>query len=581
MSADTSPPPAVPLKLVLCWHMHQPEYREAGTGKHLLPWTYLHAIKDYVDMAAHLEAQPQARCVVNFAPILLEQINDYAAQVTAFLERDEPLRDPLLALLGAQVPPTDASERMQQVEACVRANRQRLVEPHEDYRRLVDMAPWLRQNPEAVTYLGDHFFFDLVTWYHLVWMGETVRRTDPRIGSLMAQGRDFTFNQRRSLLTLIGELLTDLIPRYRRLARNGQVELSFTPYAHPIMPLMLDLQSAREAVPTMALPDAPAYPGGADRVCWHLARGRAVFESHFGCQPAGCWPSEGSLSEATLNVLAEEHIGWTASGEGVLLNSLTAASDQPPDPDRSWLYRPYRLHSGSPAVFFRDDSLSDAIGFRYADWYGDDAAGDFVHQLEQIAAQLAKTHPPGAPPPVVSVILDGENAWEYYPNNGFYFLSALYQALVDHPTIELTTFSDVLADGRTPTILPQMVAGSWVYGNFETWIGSSDKNRGWEMLIRAKQQVDRVLAEGRLTPEQTDEVLDQLAICEGSDWCWWFGDYNAATAVGLFEHLYRQHMSHLYRLMDLPVPDELSHAVSQGQGEPAAGGVMRPGRKSE
>ncbi|MCG5512523.1 glycoside hydrolase family 57 protein [Ectothiorhodospira shaposhnikovii] len=569
------------IRLVLCWHMHQPEYREAGTGRYALPWTYLHAIKDYVDMAAHLEATPGARAVVNFAPVLLEQIKDYADQVAAFLSRGEAVSDPVLALLGAQSPPAGVTERMQLAEACARANRKRLIEPHADYRMLVDMLPWLRQQPDAVAYLADQYFFDLVTWYHLVWLGETVRRKDPRIDSLMKQGRDFTPGQRRLLLEIIAELLGNLIGRYRRLARSGQVELSFTPYAHPIMPLLLDLKSAREAVPEMKLPEASSYPGGDARVRWHVAHGMRVFESHFGLRPAGCWPSEGSVSDATLRLLAQEGVRWAASGEGVLLNSLRTSSVSPPAADRTWLYRPYRYDAESLAVFFRDDALSDSIGFRYADWHGDDAVADFIHQLERIAGQLAGSRRPQDPPPVVSVILDGENAWEYYPNNGFYFLSALYPKLVAHPDIELTTFSDVLDDGPPPSALSRVVAGSWVYGNFETWIGSADKNRGWDMLVDAKIHVDRVLAQGRLTPVEEAAVLDQLAVCEGSDWCWWFGDYNPSSAVSLFERLYRQHLSHLYRLMGETPPAYLAQSVSRGSGEPVAGGVMRTGQKSE
>ncbi|MCG5502164.1 glycoside hydrolase family 57 protein [Ectothiorhodospira lacustris] len=582
MPADSLRKDPVALRLVLCWHMHQPEYREAGTGRYALPWTYLHAIKDYVDMAAHLEATPGARAVVNFAPVLLEQIRDYAVQVAAFLQQGKPISDPVLALLGAQSAPAGATERMQLAEACTRANRKRLIEPNPDYRMLADMLPWLRQQPDAAIYLGDQYFFDLVTWYHLMWMGETVRRSDPRIEPLMKQGRNFTPGQRRMLMEVIGELLGEVIARYRRLAHTGQVELSFTPYAHPIMPLLLDLTSAREAVPETALPEAPFYPGGDERVRWHVARGMAVFEEHFGLRPAGCWPSEGGVSDATLRLLAQEGIRWAASGEGVLVNSLRASSGpQPPAASRSWLYRPYRYDAESLAVFFRDDGLSDSIGFRYADWHGDDAVADFIHQLEQIAEQLARTRRPGDPTPVVSVILDGENAWEYYPNNAFYFLSALYPRLVDHPAIELTTFSEALDEGGPPlSALSRVVAGSWVYGNFETWIGSADKNRGWDMLIDAKVQVDRVLAEGRLTPAEEAAVLDQLAVCEGSDWCWWFGDYNPSSAVGLFERLYRQHLTRLYLLMGAPPPGYLSHAVSRGSGEPVAGGVMRTGQKT-
>ncbi|SEK35014.1 Alpha-amylase/alpha-mannosidase, GH57 family [Ectothiorhodospira marina] len=580
MAFDPSNAAHPPLRVVLCWHMHQPQYLDAHTGEYALPWTYLHAIKDYVDMAAHLEAEPGARAVVNFAPILLDQIEDYARQVRAFLKGEGQIHDPVLALLVAERPPGDASQRLNLAEACTRANRQRLIEPFGPYRLLADMVTWLKQHPDYVSYQGDHFFFDLVTWYHLVWLGETVRRTDPRIQPLMKQGRDFTLAQRRQLLEVIEELLDGLLGRYRRLAESGRVELSFTPYAHPIMPLMLDMESAHEAAPQAELPQSGQYPDGRARVQWHLQRGLESFERHFGRRPAGCWPSEGSVSDATLTLLDEAGIRWSASGEGVLTHSLKQGREEDLPDDRHWLYQPYRFQDRELSLFFRDDGLSDSIGFRYTDWHGDDAVGDFVHHLEEIGQRWhrdSNNHGRGA---LVTVILDGENAWEYYPANGYYFLSALYRRLAAHTDIELATFSDCL-NARPQRALEHVVAGSWVYGNFDTWVGSRDKNRGWEMLIQAKQIFDEVMSQGQLTPAQAEAATLQLAVCEGSDWCWWFGDYNPSGTVSLFERLYRQHLVHLYRLLGKTPPEELSHVLSRGSGEPAAGGVMRQGQKSD
>ncbi|SFM28769.1 Alpha-amylase/alpha-mannosidase, GH57 family [Ectothiorhodospira mobilis] len=569
--------PAV--KLVLCWHMHQPEYRDSRTGNYALPWTYLHAIKDYVDMAAHMEAEPRARAVVNFAPILLEQIEDYAGQLKAFLQEGTRPRDPLLDLLAAEHPPRDPDQRLELAQACVRANRRRFIEPHAPYRVLAEMVTWLREHPEYVDYQGDNFFFDLVTWYHLVWLGETVRRGDPRIRSLLEQGRDFTPAQRRLLLEVIQGLLEGLLGRYRRLAEAGRVELAFSPYAHPILPLLLDMNSAREAMPEAALPEAGDYPGGEARARWHLQRGMEVFERIFGQRPRGCWPSEGAVSDAALHLLAKEGLRWAASGEGVLTHSLQRQGEEDLSGSRRWLYQPYRFDDSDLTLFFRDDGLSDAIGFRYADWHGDDAVANFIHHLEEIGRAWEQDHAGEDRSAVVSVILDGENAWEQYPANGYHFLSALYRRLAEHPEIQLTTFSGCLA-GPPRQSLPHVVAGSWVYGNLETWVGDADKNRGWDLLIRAKQRVDEVRRSGRLSREEEAAVLRQLAVCEGSDWCWWFGDYNPGGTVGLFDRLYRLHLARLYHLLGEHPPRELSQAISRGGGDPATGGVMRPGHKS-
>lgn len=561
------------LKVVLCWHMHQPQYKDLQTDSYRLPWTYLHAVKDYVDMAAHLENEPGARAVVNFAPILLEQIEDYAARIRAFLAEGAPIRDPLLAALGETVLPAEPAARMVLAESCLKANEKRLIQPYPRYHQLAEMVRWLRERPELAAYVNDQFLADLLVWYHLAWIGETVRRGDPRLRQLLDKAHGYSLADRRMLLEVIGELLEGVIPRYRRLAESGRVELSMTPYAHPIMPLLLSIDSAREAVPDMPLPALRRYPGGRERVRWHLKRGLETFERHFGFRPRGCWPSEGGVSEATLGLLDEFGFDWAASGETVLANSLRASGVKSLGAHKDWLHQAYTLDGGRVACFFRDDGLSDAIGFRYSDWHADDAVADFVHHLETIAARMA-----GRPEAVVSVILDGENAWEYYPANGYYFLSALYQRLAAHPRLELTTYSQVL-QGVKPRTLKRLVAGSWVYGSFSTWIGDKDKNRGWDMLGDAKQAFDQAVQEGRLTGERLERAVEQLAVCEGSDWCWWFGDYNPAGSVSDFDSLYREHLANLYALMGEPPPEYLAHAFTHGGGEQAAGGVMRHGQK--
>lgn len=561
--------------------MHQPEYRNLLTGQYQLPWTYLHVIKDYVDMAAHLEAVPDACAVVNFAPVLLDQIADYAAQVQAWRSRGEEIRDPLLAALVADPLPGDAAVRHKLIRECLRANEQRLIGRFPAYRRLADIAGWLESHPDALHYLSDQYLIDLLMWYHLAWLGETVRRGDERVQRLIAQETDYSPADRRLLLEVIGELLDGVIGRYRVLAESGRVELAMSPYAHPIVPLLLDIRSALEAMPDAELPQLAHYPGGETRARWHLQQGLETFERYFGFTPAGCWPSEGSVSEATVCLLGEYGFRWTATGGSVLAHSLAhsfpKSSAIDADDEVRNVHRAYHTIESPVACFFRDDGLSDLIGFTYSEWHADDAVANLVHHLENIA--VACREQPGS---VVSIILDGENAWEHYPENGYYFLSALYRRLAELPGIRLTTFSRHLEQaGVAPHSLPKLVAGSWVYGTFSTWIGDKDKNRGWDMLGDVKQCYDRVLASGRLDEATVAAATAQLAACEGSDWCWWFGDYNPASTVSDFEALYRQHLTHLYHLLGETPPAYLTETFTHGRGAPATGGVMRPGRPAE
>ena len=557
------------LRVVLCWHMHQPQYCDLISGEYKLPWTYLHATKDYVDMAAHLETVPNARAVVNFAPVLLEQIDDYAAQVRGYLHDHKPIRDPLLAALVEPVLPAHPERRLELINNCLRINRERVIDRFPAYQRLVELAEPFRDNFNDLIYISDQFLSDLVFWYHLGWIGETVRRNDLRMQRWQEQGSNFALHDRRELLVLIGELLAGVIDRYARLADAGRIELSVSPYAHPIIPLMLDMQSAREAMPDVQLPELEFYQGGEERARWHIHEGLSIFERYFGRKPVGCWPAEGSVSAATLELLGEYGFRWAATGETVLHNSL-AASESAATPDA--LFKGYRVNDTGPVCFFRDDNLSDEIGFTYSGWHADDAVANFVHHLENIASSHRRRDL------AVAIILDGENAWEHYPDNGYHFLRTLYEKLAAHPRLKLSTFSQCLDQGVEVAPLSTLVSGSWVYGSFSTWVGDRDKNRGWDMLGDAKRAFDRVIAAGTLDSDQVAAAQLQLSVCEGSDWFWWFGDYNPADSVSDFESLYRMHLGNLYELLGLEPPEYLAHTFARGSGRPAMGGVMRHGQ---
>ncbi|MCM2290383.1 MAG: glycoside hydrolase family 57 protein [Sulfuritalea sp.] len=564
------------LDLVFLWHMHQPDYRDHGvtgvgaddtaTGEFVLPWVYLHAMKDYVDMAAHLERHPQMRCVVNLVPVLLEQIEDYAQQFAS-----GRFRDPLLRLLAT--PDLDRigeAERRLLLNTCFRSNHTTMLAPFPHYQRLHDIYLMLAAKADTTYgYLSGAYFSDLLTWYHLAWTGESERRRNPLLARLMSQGEGYTTADRQELLASIGDLVAGLIPRWRALAASGQVELSSTPQTHPLAPLLLDFKAARESLPDAPLPFAAAYPGGRSRVKAHIDAARVSHARRFGAPPTGMWPAEGAISEDFVKHLAGADCRWIASGEGVLRNSIAASNIA--DPRAA--YHPWRLESAPGlTLFFRDERLSDLIGFDYAKWHGRDAAQHLVLQLEAILDGAGENETP-----VVSIILDGENAWEHYPYNGYYFFDDLYGLLAAHPRIRTTTYAELLARPTPPaaTVLPHLTAGSWVYGTLSTWIGDEAKNRGWDLLCEAKHSCDRVLASGRLDAAQVAAVEAQLAICESSDWFWWFGDYNPSVAVASFDSLYRRNLARLYRLLQLDPPTSLESPICAGSGAATSGSMRR------
>ncbi|UJP06354.1 MAG: glycoside hydrolase family 57 protein [Nitrosomonas sp.] len=561
------------LDLVLLWHMHQPDYRDYATHEIIMPWVYLHAIKDYTDMAYHLEMHPNVKAIVNFVPVLLDQLEDFVAQFSA-----GEIRCPLLRLLAT--PDLDRiamQERLYLFDSCFLSNHETMLKPYPAYQRLYELYRFFRESRESeLVYFSGQYLSDLLVWYHLAWIGESVRRNNGFIMKLMAQREGYSHADRLQLFHLIGELIEQLIPRYRQLAASGQIELSTTPHFHPLAPLLIDFSSARDSQADVTLPSHQCYPGGRNRVTLQLASAIASHERRFGEKPQGFWPAEGAVSVELLKIMADQQGQWAASGEGVLANSLRAMQPEVPLPDRSrYLYRPYRIggDAGSMIGFFRDDRLSDLIGFEYAKWHGRDAAENFIQALEQI-----RHNAPDSENPVVSVILDGENAWESYPYNAFYFLDDLYGLLEQHAFIRTTTYRNYLAGtGSTDNVpaLPVLTAGSWVYGTFSTWIGDKDKNRAWDLLCAAKHSFDLVMQSDRLTEEEKALANRQLASCESSDWFWWFGDYNPAHSVVGFDQLFRKNLINLYHMLKLPVPPTVLESISKGSEQTETSGTMQ------
>jgi alpha-amylase/alpha-mannosidase (GH57 family) len=568
--------PTPRINLVLCWHMHQPWYRQSQDGDYSLPWVYLHALKDYVDMAAHLEAHPGMRCVVNFSPVLLEQLDDYGTQFQRHLKKGERFADPLLNLLAGTDPiPRDQAGRAELVRACRRAHAPLMIDVYPAFRGLFDMVMTFdggQVDRQRLAYMNDQFFLDLLAWYHLAWLGHSLKQ-QPRVRALLERESVFDAAARRELLAIMSEAFDGLFERYRALAARGQVELSMTPYGHPIVPLLLDLQSVNCALPEARGPQSDAYPGGLERARWHMQEGIRVFENYLGRKPTGVWLSEGAVSDAAVCLLDEFGIAWSASGEGVWHNSrFLSGLETHGEKARRSLFCSHAVNGCKTVMFFRDDGLSDMIGFEYQQWNAADAAADFVQHLKNIAAYLgdeSERH-------VVSVILDGENAWEYYRDNAFHFLGALYEQLAGSDHVNTITFAEA-AQQCPPQSLPSLCPGSWVYGSFSTWIGDPDKNRAWDLLVEAKQVYDRVTRSKRFDSKRRARLDRQLAICEGSDWFWWFGDYNPSDSVSDFDRLYRQQLHNLYEMLGETPPPALAKPISSGGGLAENAGTMRRG----
>jgi alpha-amylase/alpha-mannosidase (GH57 family) len=526
-----------PVDLVFLWHHHQPDYRSPRSGVALLPWVRLHATKDYLDMALALERHPRVRAAFNFVPSLLDQLDEAAAG-------DSDALTPLLRRAPAEL---SADQRGEVLRRCASAPAWAL-ERWPRYRALAQRA---QRAPRGRTRepLNDAELVALEAWFLLAWLDPT-HHGEPEAATALAHEGDLGPAQRDALLALHHRLIARVIPAYRALAERGQVELSESAYYHPILPLLVSHQSARRARPQMALPSEPfAAPEDAAR---QIQRGLERHARAFGTRPAGMWPPEGSVSPEVAELAAAAGVRWLATDEGVLWNSLPAG-----ERGRGALYRPWRFAtpSGDVAFLFRDHELSDRIGFVYHHWDLREAVLDFLARVRRIANEHA-----GGDVPVVSVILDGENCWEHYPDDGGPFLEALYVALETAPDIRTRTPSEVIAEraGRLPR-LANLHTGSWIDADFHIWIGHPEKNRAWDLVARTR----RALVEAGTRPETHPQAWEALAAAEGSDWFWWYGEDHYTADRALFDRMFREHLQGALERAGLQVPGELLLPVAR------------------
>jgi alpha-amylase/alpha-mannosidase (GH57 family) len=513
------------------WHMHQPDYRPAAGGPAILPWVRLHAVRGYLDLATVLEQHPAAHCVVNFSGILLDQL----------LSSSGDRRD-YFAQLSMRDPADFSGDEVQFVlDNFFSANVETLIKPAPRYFELY-------QQRESQAEFSAADLRDVLVWFNLAWIGFTGRRR-PDVVALMRKGRDYSQEDQLQVLSIHDELVAQVLPLYRSLAEAGTIELSFTPYHHPILPLLHDLGEG-----TLVEGDPLPQFSWAGDAAVQVARGMQWYSQAFGKPPLGAWPAEGSVSDAALTTLAEAGVRW-------------AATDQQNLPvDGLAHLQPWRWSRDGHEVlvFFRDTRIADKIGFDYARWDAREAVTDLVGNIHALGRQAALEWP------VVSIILDGENPWEAYPNGGEAFLHELFTQLAAHPELECVTPS-LLLDKQWPR-LEHIHAGSWIGGNFDIWTKDVEARQAWRLLAKARADVGTQLAASvhpdsstadaaNSVPTVLSDIHDHLLAAEGSDWFWWYGDTFSSDQKPQFDVLFRGHLIRAYELAGMDVPDEMYRPI--------------------
>jgi alpha-amylase/alpha-mannosidase (GH57 family) len=528
--------------------MHQPLYREPVTGEYLMPWVRLHATRAYYDMAWMLERHPAIRCTVNFTPVLLEQLADYV---------EGRAHDRWLELTARPAGDLTLDQRAAILRSFFMVGWEQNIQPLPRYWEILQKRGRDIRHADLHRLARDFTdaeLTDLQVLFNLSWCGFGALADDDGLQALRDKGSDYDRADVDYLLAAQRRILAKVVPAWRRLAERGQVELSSTPYFHPILPLVCDTDSALRALPGLGLTTRFSHPEDAH---WHVREAIALHARTFGAPPAGMWPAEGSVSPEALEVLADEGVRWAASDEGVLLHSLDGSATR-----LKSLYRPWRVDAGSGRevrMLFRDRSLSDVIGFTYSRVPAREAAADFVANVQTCGAAWSEAGLQGAA--TVGVFLDGENAWEHYPSSGRDFLDGLYRALESAPDVETVTMSEAVAPDDAGRI-PRIHSGSWIESSYRIWIGHQEDMQAWTALGRARDAVTAAEA-GKVAPEVLATARRHLYAAEGSDWFWWYGeDFSTELAVE-FDSLFRGHVARAAMLVGAPPPREALEPIKR------------------
>lgn len=515
------------------WHMHQPYYKDNLSNKTKMPWVFLHAIKDYYDMPYILSQHPNIKATFNIVPSLIEQINDY-------IKGDA--NDELLDILSLKVS-TLKDEDLEFLNGYLFAsNETNMINPLWRYKELYLK---FKSFEKGIRVFNENEIEDAQVLFLLSWCGNYLKENNKLVKNLISQGANYTHNQKLSLIHELIQFLPEILRLYKELFAKGQIELSTTPYFHPILPLLLDINNGKYANLSTTLPDVESDTFVQFSTS-QVTKAIELFEETFGVKPNGFWPAEGSVSDEVVKLLAQYDIKWLATDEEILYKSIKNQTK-----DR--LYNLYYHQEYKNLLFFRDRHISDLIGFEYSKIAPQIASLDFIDKIKKI--EIMSTHNS-----IVSIILDGENAWEYYPQNGKDFFHSLYKALEENSSFIKTilpSHADNLEIDSVP--IDYLQAGSWINGNFDIWIGKPQKNKAWELLSLSRNDYMRNL--DLLDEETNKKILNEFAIALGSDWFWWYDDDHFTPQKPFFDKLFRLHLQNIYTLMGLNIPQAIIHPI--------------------
>lgn len=539
------------LSVCFVWHMHQPLYKDRLSGKYLLPWVRLHAIKDYLDMVTVLEKFPRVRQTFNLVPSLIEQLEDYA--------HNQAVDDQLLLTIKPIENYTD-EDKLYILKECFHANFDRQIKVHQAYLELFAKRQKLLRKSNSFKNVLDQFsnqeYADMATWMNLSWFDPLWQSSIDFLKNMLAQSKGFTLSQRQQLIEIERELIKKIIPYYRQKQEEGQIEVTTTPYYHPILPLLIDSNAARLPNPNVVLP-RKLFFHHQDAV-HQVKAGLDLYQRKMGQKARGMWPSELSISPPALEIIADQGVKWVVADEALLCKTtgLNIYRDQYGNLNSAeTLCQPYQLTVGEEqiAIFFREIVLSNEISFSYGSRKPEEAASAMYMRLKHIQQRLFNWEREG----VVVIALDGENCWETYEDDGGPFLAELYRRLSQDSTLNICTVSDYLSRQPASAQLFKIETGSWINADFHIWIGDPYKNMAWDLLSDTRKFLVDQLQKKSYPEKIKDAAWEEIYAAEGSDWFWWFGEPNNSAQDSIFDQQFRLRLQNVYKILGVAYPPEL------------------------
>ena len=551
LATEVEEPNTDVLYLNLTWHQHQPLYYKDANGVYTRPWVRVHATKDYYDMAAMVKPYENVRMTVNLTPVLIKQLDDFT---------ENGAIDYYWLLAEKPASELTVEEKEFILTRFYDANWDNIIGRFPRYNELLNLRGGTSSEDiaEAITTFTEQDFRDLQIWFNLAWIDPEFLAQSP-LKELVEKGEGFSEEDKVILFDEIRRIMDMVIPLHKEMQEAGQIQVITTPYAHPILPLIYNTDIAQVGNPAGEIPERFSWPNDAIA---QLKKSVEIYTDHFGQAPVGLWPAEGSVSEDIVPLVAKAGYQFMQSGESVLaesldLGSFTRNSDETVQ-EADALYRPYYVvaESGEKvAIFFRDLTLSDKLGFTYSQTPGEEAAADLMQRLENIRLRLEEEGAEG--PHIVSIVLDGENAWEYYPNDGKEFLNAMYRMLNESETIKMVTPSEYLEMFPEQRELDYLFPGAWFSPNYDTWIGESEETAGWNYLGKVRSflaKYDIEKSREAPSPEALEQALDYMYLAEGSDWFWWYGADQDSGVDEYFDTGFRALLAKVYESLEEPVP---------------------------